>query len=1084
MNWNLINLDARKILCNLSKHDIKKDSYENYTVEFKYDLSDKNIEGFDIILSEDTFADNALFFQIRKILKANSKLEIDENFIRSTLLFVDFKEIFSNKYEKIWSSAKLPADIPNKADLLKEENLPYRMQLLFKDGLFLSFDGENFKRFVPFDKSSSMARNCQISFIDSQVKDILDKHLMLDINFVGKTFVPSKFYAYRGLYLSAASRINIKSKNFSLNEKTVIILPDYRAILPKIKVFTASEKANVYEYTLKEKTLSSKLFEGEGLISPDFAEYISNFLQRNCDYPKSSHSFQIRMPFTKGVLHEVDFNKFFAEYLPVESSEWLIKDVFGIIRDLRKAKIIFTESMFKCIDLIKDYSPDPMKYFFAKFAEYNHALYVINTEARLFNSGRVRLNYQFLSTLDLSDEDLNSLIADHHALIDSLAEKFSTNFSVLSSVQDFIDETYDDSEFDQIICRSSVNRTTCLKALAKNPAFFKDPKVKRIYEGLKKSYECNLGLGRLEIEGEQRFLSCDLLELLIKILENVEGVQLDDTTKNSLKEECLYRDRFFMPDDKLSIMPDKKYVFLRNPHLSRNEQVLLRAYVKRKSLHEKYFSHLKGVVMVSAKSTAAMALGGADFDGDLVKIIPDKRIVKAVEEGKIKKDLPLIEIPDVKSRRGSLSDNIPLQVIVDTFANKIGLISNWAVTLSDKEYFSETIEEKYKDACAKCTIIVGLEIDAAKNGKHPAENIKEIKNLVKDCGKNTFLESKKIIKQILQGHYSPIVKSEKNLLLLYFSKCDNKPKLKVSIEEGSSILERLPKFYLSYLKSTSEKLSDSESKLGREQKISQYFDFETSGWRKTLDKALSDKLTNLIKAYLDILRLNNKSQKSKSKKKFSGYIVNILKLQYNDYRYQKLPCGIEIITAWTQLNAELSAILKTDSRAKEAIELLKEQKWHFTCEEDRPRVAAKILGLNLSDDEKLPSSFEFLYNFRCNGFELFYFVLKDLDLENDFFDTLESDDNYYVDFNQNPYREEFHKTYSKLIKEKKSKRIWNAQLIKICRKHLLKIFSGDMSEALKYYWAQKSNDSSRNFFWNVFDEQEILSHIFSPKTQD
>ena len=76
--WNLIKLDAKKILCNLTGRDVKQDKYGNYKVEFKYDLSNKNPMGRDIISSEDTFADNALFFQLRKILKANSKPEVDQ----------------------------------------------------------------------------------------------------------------------------------------------------------------------------------------------------------------------------------------------------------------------------------------------------------------------------------------------------------------------------------------------------------------------------------------------------------------------------------------------------------------------------------------------------------------------------------------------------------------------------------------------------------------------------------------------------------------------------------------------------------------------------------------------------------------------------------------------------------------------------------------------------------------------------------------------------------------------------------------------------------------------------------------------
>ena len=606
---------------------------------------------------------------------------------------------------------------------------------------------------------------------------------------------------------------------------------------------------------------------------------------------------------------------------------------------------------------------------------------------------------------------------------------------------------------------------------------------------MKKSYECNLGLGCLEVEGEQRFLSCDLLFLLIKILENIEGVKLDNVKKKSLYRDCLYQDRFFMPDSKLSIKPDKKYVFLRNPHLSRNEQVLLRAYVKRKSLHEKYFSHLKGVVMISANSTAAMALGGADFDGDLVKIIPDKRIVMAVEKGNIDKKLPPIEIPSTGSKPDLLVDKIPPQVIIDTFSNKVGLVSNWAVKLSGKEYSSEIVEEKYSDACAKCTIVVGLEIDAAKNGSHPSENINKIRDLAKSCDESIFLQSKKVIEKILKGHYSPSVRSEKNALLLYLSKNDNKAELKVPIEkETNSVLDRLP---VCYLRLISEKSSDSESKLGCAKENSQYFDFEISDWRKTLDKSLSYKLTNLIEAYLGVLNLVRESQKIESsmrEQNFTGHVVNTLRIQYDDYRHQKLSCGIEIETALKQLYAELSLLLKTSTNVKKAIEGLRKYKWHFTPEENRPNVAAKILGLNLSDDEKLPPFFELIYNFRCNGYMLFYFVLKDLEhiLFNKADSILQtvSNDDKFIKHNSNPYWDELYRVYLNNIAAKKSKRIWNTQLIKICRHHLKEIFGGNMSEALKYYWSQKSKDSSRNFLWNVFNEQEILSHVFTSQTQD
>lgn len=475
------------------------------------------------------------------------------------------------------------------------------------------------------------------------------------------------------------------------------------------------------------------------------------------------------------------------------------------------------------------------------------------------------LNYQFLSTLALSDEDFDSLVADHCTMLDTFVEKFAKDFSACSDVQDSDNETY-------------------LKALAKNPAFLKDLKVNNIRNDMKKNYECNFGLGRLEVEGEQRFLSCDLLALLIKILEHVKNAKLDDL--KSLKAEQLRTDRFFMADGKLSIKPDKYYVFLRNPHLSRNEQVFLRAYVKRDSLHKKYFSHLKGVVMVSRTSTAPMALGGADFDGDLVKIISDKRIVKAVKEGHTQKPLPVIRIPSAKTKPRELTSDVSRKVIINTFANKVGLISNWAVKLSEKAYSLEPVEETYKNACATCPIVVGLEIDAAKSGFHPEKNIEELKVLMKSCGENIFLKSKEVIEQIRQGHYSLSVDDKEGNLVLYFLTKKNKTqKLKVSLEEvRTPLLKRLTIRYLQFIKETSK--SDKKRNNGSS-KQPQYFDFDIldSDWDKTLDEYLREKLGELIEAYQHILSLNNKLQYMKNLmegKAYTGHVINILKLQYDD----------------------------------------------------------------------------------------------------------------------------------------------------------------------------------------------------------
>ena len=72
-------------------------------------------------------------------------------------------------------------------------------------------------------------------------------------------------------------------------------------------------------------------------------------------------------------------------------------------------------------------------------------------------------------------------------------------------------------------------------------------------------------------------MSGDLLYFLIQIAIKIS---LSEEVAKNFYKHCLYSDRFYMampPESKFQLKYDKFYVFLRNPHLSRNEQVILRA---------------------------------------------------------------------------------------------------------------------------------------------------------------------------------------------------------------------------------------------------------------------------------------------------------------------------------------------------------------------------------------------------------------------------------------------------------------------------------------------------------------------------
>ena len=70
---------------------------------------------------------------------------------------------------------------------------------------------------------------------------------------------------------------------------------------------------------------------------------------------------------------------------------------------------------------------------------------------------------------------------------------------------------------------------------------------------------------------------------------------------------------------------------LRNPHIARNEEMQLYPLADRKNLHDQYFGHLTDVVMVGYTSLAAERLGGADYDGDMIKTISDPILNECVK---------------------------------------------------------------------------------------------------------------------------------------------------------------------------------------------------------------------------------------------------------------------------------------------------------------------------------------------------------------------------------------------------------------------------------------------------------------------
>jgi hypothetical protein len=118
----------------------------------------------------------------------------------------------------------------------------------------------------------------------------------------------SKLYAYNGLMLSGGTRID----GIEIDRPhRVIVIDNEEAVVQNVPVITVEDDGSIgnvrkYQRVERNEKITATCFDGEGLISKQYAEIIDKVY---CG--KHIHtSFQIRLPYVKGMLHQVDFKDF------------------------------------------------------------------------------------------------------------------------------------------------------------------------------------------------------------------------------------------------------------------------------------------------------------------------------------------------------------------------------------------------------------------------------------------------------------------------------------------------------------------------------------------------------------------------------------------------------------------------------------------------------------------------------------------------------------------------------------------------------------------------------------------------------
>ncbi|RKJ38808.1 hypothetical protein D7X94_14965 [Acutalibacter sp. 1XD8-33] len=883
--------------------------------------------------------DCALFFQAMCVLHGdNYQIPTVDTLVSNlsdVICYVDFSNIFDRN-----------------AALNRHAVHQKKAESMFQpEGITLDF-GAGPHRYFAFERSNSMSRKAQISFVREDFFEPLRRRIMLDMK-IGPCQL-SKLYAYNGLMLSGGTRID----GIEIDRPhRVIVIDNEEAVVQNVPVITVEDDGSIgnvrkYHRVEHKEKITVTCFDGEGLISKDYAREVD---KAYCG--KHIHtSFQIRLPYVKGMLHQVDFKDFLNS-----GACRTITDIWGVKHNVRDVDIILTKSMFKGFGWLTENDMAWSDYWKA-FRKYRHALYITQTSKEK-PERFTTLNYQFLNTVSMTADEFrpNDLPLGWKDSPANDERHWLTKETELAYYNYCADDDFRKQYFLSALERrwfSKKNKAYYMaRVLKKNSLFINEPVYAKELDSKAEQVLKQYALGQLIVAGDNRYLSGDLLELLTLLLPTgTPKASAQETFFNVALTNRFAENSYYAP--KAAYEHGEECTLLRNPHIARNEEFQLGCYANIEQMRKHYLGHLIDVVMVDSHTLTAERLGGADFDGDMIKTISDPILNACVKRnyreysGGIDRqtngNIPLLKIPAVEPQIGDANDwYARFETVRNTFSSRVGQISNAALDRSVIAY-NENSDSELRQRCKEETevlaILTGLEIDSAKSGVKPDLSKYLNKKVV---SRSLFLQYKKLLEsaEVRGKWYEPTFQQKRKV---FFEKTD--------WNKVDSNLERLP--YLAYqLKKNTPRIKP------RPAEDSELFDFaRESDWEDNLNTQILSSVSELLNDYEACLSRIRACRVPVQNKQRKNDIERILFSRGQEDTYD----SDELYATFQDFSAERIAEIRA---------AIVDSKWHFMDSESRFDFLESYLP-------ELEDYHELFADFRYGGYRILGDLICDIDDEN------------------------------------------------------------------------------------------------------
>ena len=487
---------------------------------------------------------------------------------------------------------------------------------------------------------------------------------------MNEPLVPAKLSAYEAL--CASNSIPVSWPKGIIIVKDCII--DFKSDVINI-TDKPGEKEPSVEF-LENQDVSNNCSDGCSMMLPSLARKWNGELTG--DYEHELGGCNLRCAWTKGMAFPFDYIRFAEEVMGASDENperYFIEDVWGKKRDVRESELIITESQLKLTSSYKSWED-----YYRNCIDNGYTLRVAKTAPHEVDNVR-QLNYQFIQSLPMSDDDIDELI-----------------YPTISEIKDIVGMNVDKTI--AYLCGSGFDSDsieyadTIAKALMIEPKMISDPYIQ---SKLKKMIERRIRdakIGVLDVHGNFQIMSGDLYALC----ESMFGLKPEGLLKAGQLYSKYWKD-----------CGVKKVLCARAP--MSNIHSLMSQNICYDDRVADWYQFMPTVVVVNGHDTMPAALNGFDQDGDLLFTTDNEPMLRN------QANIPALFCPQKKATKVIVTEEDVVSANRAGFGSKIGSITNRITAMTSlmanyepgsKEY--ETL--RYRTQCGQK--LQQEEIDKAK----------------------------------------------------------------------------------------------------------------------------------------------------------------------------------------------------------------------------------------------------------------------------------------------------------------------------------------------------------------------------------